>query len=329
MNIKKKVLVTGGGGYVGSNLVPKLLELDYEVLVYDLFIYGEDVIDNHKNLKKIKADIRDLNTFKKTIKDCNSIIHLACISNDPSFELNPILGKSINLDSFDPIVKISKDSGVERFIYASSSSVYGVKKENDVHENMSLEPLTDYSKYKAMCEDILQNYKSKEFIVTTLRPATVCGYAKRQRLDVIVNILTNLAYNKSEITVFGGDQLRPNININDMSDAYVKILQSDKNLINGETFNVGLENYSVNQLAEIVIRNMEKNIKTTFKQTNDNRSYHISSKKIMKLIDFKFNHSIEDAVIDLKKAFDNNQLIDPLKNELYFNIKRMNSINLK
>ena len=329
MNINKKVLITGGGGYVGSNLVPKLLELDYEVLVYDLFIYGEDVIDNHKNLKKIKADIRDLNTFKKTIKDCNSIIHLACISNDPSFELNPTLGRSINLDSFDPIVKISKDSGVERFIYASSSSVYGVKKENEVHENMSLEPLTDYSKYKAMCEDILQNYKSKEFIVTTLRPATVCGYAKRQRLDVIVNILTNLAYNKSEITVFGGDQLRPNININDMSDAYVKILQSDKNLINGETFNVGLENYSVNQLAEIVIRNMEKNIKTTFKQTNDNRSYHISSKKIMKLIDFKFNYSIEDAVIDLKKAFDNNQLIDPLKNEFYFNIKRMNSINLK
>ncbi|MDC3146126.1 SDR family oxidoreductase [Alphaproteobacteria bacterium] len=329
MNINKKVLITGGGGYVGSNLVPKLLELDYEVLVYDLFIYGEDVIDNHKNLKKIKADIRDLNTFKKTIKDCNSIIHLACISNDPSFELNPTLGRSINLDSFDPIVKISKDSGVERFIYASSSSVYGVKKENEVHENMSLEPLTDYSKYKAMCEDILQNYKSNEFIVTTLRPATVCGYAKRQRLDVIVNILTNLAYNKSEITVFGGDQLRPNININDMSDAYVKILQSDKNLINGETFNVGLENYSVNQLAEIVIRNMEKNIKTTFKQTNDNRSYHISSKKIMKLIDFKFNYSIEDAVIDLKKAFDNNQLIDPLKNEFYFNIKRMNSINLK
>ena len=329
MNIKKKVLITGGGGYVGSNLVPKLLKLNYEVIVYDLFIYGEDVIDKHKNLKKIKADIRDLNTFKKTIKDCSSIIHLACISNDPSFELNPILGRSINLDSFDPIVKISKESGVERFIYASSSSVYGVKKENDVHENMSLKPLTDYSKYKAMCEDILQKYKSKEFIVTTLRPATVCGYAKRQRLDVIVNILTNLAYNKSEITVFGGDQLRPNININDMSDAYIKILQSDKDLINGEIFNVGLENYSVNQLAEIVMKNMDKRVKTIFKKTNDNRSYHISSKKIMKSIDFKFNHSIEDAVIDLKRAFDNNQLIDPLKNELYFNIKRMNSINLK
>ena len=141
------------------------------------------------------------------------VIHLACISNDPSFELNPKLGKSINFDAFEPLVKISKQNGVNRFIYASSSSVYGIKKEKDVTEDMKLEPLTDYSKFKGDCEKILNSYKSENFITTTIRPSTVCGYAKRQRLDLVVNILTNYAYNKREIQIFGGDQLRPNIHI--------------------------------------------------------------------------------------------------------------------
>ena len=173
--------------------MPELLNLGYQVTVFDLMIYGEEVIDKHKNLKIIKGDLRNIELLKSVIPGNDIVIHLACISNDPSFELNPELGKSINLDPFEPLVRLCKKSKVKKFIYASSSSVYGIKNVKDVSEDMSLEPLTDYSKFKAKCENILNNYGDEEFTVTTIRPATVCGYAKRQRLDVIVNILTNFA----------------------------------------------------------------------------------------------------------------------------------------
>ena len=221
-----KILITGGAGYVGSKLVPKLLELGYEVTVLDLMIYGESVLDNHKQLKKIKGDIRNQELLKKIIPGHNIVIHLACISNDPSFELNPKLGKSINLDAFEPLVRISVECKVDRFIYASSSSVYGIKKEKDVTEDMKLEPLTDYSRFKADCEKILNSYKSDNFTTTTIRPSTVCGYARRQRLDLVVNILTNHAYHNRKIKVFGGDQLRPNVHINDMVDSYLTLLKA-------------------------------------------------------------------------------------------------------
>ena len=158
------------------------------------------------NLKLVKSDIRNTKDLNKNIKNCDTVIHLACISNDPSFELNPDLGKSINYDAFKPLVKISKESGIERFIYASSSSVYGVKNEEDVTEDLTLEPLTDYSKYKALCEEILLKNKKKGFTHLIIRPATVCGYARRLRLDLTVNILTNHAINNGLIKVFGGSQ---------------------------------------------------------------------------------------------------------------------------
>ena len=151
----KKIFITGGAGYVGSKLVPKLLELDYEVTVLDLMIYGENVLESHNKLKKVKGDIRDKGLLENLIPGHNTVIHLACISNDPSFELNPKLGKSINLDAFTPLVEIAKKSRIKRFIYASSSSVYGIKNEPNVSEDMELEPLTDYSRFKADCEKIL------------------------------------------------------------------------------------------------------------------------------------------------------------------------------
>ena len=153
-----KIFITGGAGYVGSALVPYLLSKNHEVTVYDLLIYGRDVLEENKNLKIIKGDIRDQDFLEKSLKFHDIVIHLACISNDPSFELNPSLGKSINLDSFEPLVKISKKNKIKRFIYASSSSVYGIKNEKDITEEMSLEPLTDYSKFKAECEKILSKY---------------------------------------------------------------------------------------------------------------------------------------------------------------------------
>ena len=224
--MKKKVFLTGGAGYVGSALVPELIKKGYQVTVYDLMIYGENVLDKNTNLKIVKGDIRNKKLLENTITGHDIVIHLACISNDPSFELNPSLGKSINLDSFEPLVKISKEKNVKQFIYASSSSVYGIKNEKNVDETMSLEPLNDYSKFKAVCEKILNNYGDENFSVTTIRPATVCGYARRQRLDVIVNILTNFAYHKREIQIFGGSQLRPNIHIDDMVRAYIDIIEA-------------------------------------------------------------------------------------------------------
>ena len=205
----KKIFITGGAGYVGSKLVPRLLDLGYEISVLDLMIYGDDVLENHNNLKKIKGDIRNQKLLEQSLIGHDVVIHLACISNDPSFELNPKLGKSINLDACEPLVKASIKCKISKFIYASSSSVYGIKKEKNVTEDMILKPLTDYSKFKGECENILNSYSSEDFITTTIRPSTVCGYAKRQRLDLVVNILTNHAYHNREIKVFGGNQLRP------------------------------------------------------------------------------------------------------------------------
>tara|TARA_B100000965_G_scaffold393355_1_gene404079 strand:- start:1077 stop:2054 length:978 start_codon:yes stop_codon:yes gene_type:complete len=323
-----KILITGGAGYVGSKLVPKLLELGYEVTVLDLMIYGEDVLDDHKKLKKVKGDIRNKKLLEKIIPGHNAVLHLACISNDPSFELNPILGKSINYDAFEPLVKISRQSKVNRFIYASSSSVYGIKKEKDVTEDMTLEPLTEYSKFKADCEKVLNSYKSDEFITTTIRPSTVCGYAKRQRLDLVVNILTNHAFYNRKIKVFGGDQMRPNVHINDMVDSYLSVLNADHNKINGEIFNVGFKNQSVNELANDVKSVIGEDIKIINTKSNDNRSYHVSCKKISDVLGFNTKLTIKDAVSDLKNAFEKKLIKNSFEDEKYFNIKRMQSINL-
>ncbi len=325
----KKIFITGGAGYVGAVLTPYLLNKGYEVTVLDLMIYGEEVLKKNKNLKIIKGDIRDLNLLKKEIPGHEVLIHLACISNDPSFELNPKLGKSINLDAFEPLVEVSKNSLIKRFIYASSSSVYGLKKEKEIHEDIVLEPLTDYSKYKVECEQILKTYKTDQFTPIIIRPATVCGYSPRQRLDVVVNILTNLGYHKRKISVFGGMQLRPNIHIKDMVEAYDVLINAEKSKISGETFNAGYENKSVLDLANTVKNVLGDDIELIETPTDDNRSYHISSKKIQEILNFNSKFTIEDAVKDLQNAFKKNLLPNSLTDEKYFNIKRMKSIKLK
>lgn len=325
----KKIFITGGGGYVGSALSDYLVKKGYQVTAYDLFLYGKDVFLENDKIKLIEGDIRNIELFKKSIKNHDLVIHLACISNDPSFELNPKLGKSINFDAFEPLVKASLDAGIKRFIYASSSSVYGIKSESNVNEDMSLEPLTDYSKFKVDCEKILDNYRSNNFETVILRPATVCGYSRRQRLDVIVNILSNLAFHKREITVFGGTQLRPNIHITDMLRAYEILLSAKSEKVNGQIFNAGWENKSVNEIAESVRKNIGADVKIINSKTDDNRSYHISSEKIKDILNFKTKFTISDAINDLKKAFENKVFKDPLENDLFFNIKRMNRLNLK
>ena len=324
-----KILVTGGAGYLGSILVPMLLKKNHDVNVIDLFIFGEDVLDNHKKLKIFKGDIRNVKLLNQALVGCEVVIHLACISNDPSFELNPNLGKSINFDSFKPMIIASIKAGVNKFIYASSSSVYGIKKDKNVTEDMKLSPLTDYSKYKAECEKILLQYKSENFITTSVRSATLCGYSRRQRLDLIVNIFANQAFNNKKMHVFGGDQLRPNIHINDVAEFYIFLTEYKGSDINGEVYNIGLQNYPILEIAQMVKKELGEDVEIIKEPSEDLRSYHISSEKVKKTLNFNAKFTLNDAVKDLKKAFEKKLLIKPLDNEYYFNIKRMKNLQLK
>jgi nucleoside-diphosphate-sugar epimerase len=328
----KSVLVTGGAGYVGSVLVPKLLNAGYRVKVLDLFLYGKDVfymIRKNPDLTEVKGDIRNTHLLEKEIRGSDVVIHLACISNDPSFELDPDLGKSINYDAFIDLVKISKKAVVKRFVYASSSSVYGIKDDSEVTEDLPLAPLTDYSKYKALCEEYLQDSASDDFIVTTVRPSTVCGFSPRLRLDLTVNILTNHAINKGKITVFGGEQKRPNIHIEDMTDLYLFLLEQKPEKIQKKIYNAGYENYTVREIAEMVKDTLGEDIQIETTPSNDHRSYHVSSRKIKEELGFEAKHTIEEAILDLKKAFDDGKVPDPLDDIRYYNIRLMQAINLK
>ena len=328
----KTVLVTGGAGYVGSVLVPKLLEKGYAVRVIDLFIFGEDVLSSvrsNPHLTLIKGDIRDVKVLSGALEDCDAVIHLACISNDPSFELDPTLGKSINYDAFLPLVRLSRDQGVKRFIYASSSSVYGIKAEENVSEDLPLMPLTDYSKYKALCEDVLLKNREKGFVTLILRPATVCGYSPRLRLDLTVNILTNYAVNERKIKVFGGNQLRPNIHIEDMTDLYAKSLEWPDEAIDGKIYNAGYDNRKVIELAELVRNVVGNDVSIMTMPSDDHRSYHVSSQKIKRDLGFIPKHTIEDAVRDLVAAFKANKIQDSMTDNRYYNIRTMQALKLK
>lgn len=323
-----RILVTGGAGYVGCITVPKLLAAGHEVVVFDLMLFGSEGLKPHPKLKVVKGDIRDTEHFAREVKGCDIVLHLACISNDPSFELDSSLSVSINYDCFEPIVQASKAALVKRFIYASTSSVYGVSDAPEVTEEHPLVPLTDYNKYKGMCEPILLRYQAPDFTTVIIRPATVCGYSPRMRFDLTVNILTNHAVNKGVITVFGGSQKRPNIHIEDISDLYVELLDMPADKIAGETFNAGYENHTVSQLAEIAKKIVEQEmpekapirIETT--SSNDLRSYHVSSKKITEKLGYKPRRTIDDAVRDLCRAFRRGEWKNSF-DEQHFNVKHL------
>lgn len=323
----KSVLVTGGAGYVGAVLIPKLLSAGYIVKVLDLYVFGDHVFHDakkHPNLIEVKGDLRDAALVKKELIGIDAVIHLACISNDPSFELDPVLGKSINYDGTVQLVDLAVQFGVKRFIYASSSSVYGVKKEKEVTEDLPLEPLTDYSRYKAICERYILGKQRDGFTVLIFRPATVCGYSPRLRLDLTVNMFTLQALVNRKITVFGGAQKRPNIHIDDMADAYVRSLEYPDNKITGKIYNVGFENYSLSQIASMVAGTLgNTGIKITFAPTSDLRSYHISSKKIKQELGFEAKKTIEDAIRDLQNAYLEGKMPNPLADFRYYNIKTL------
>ncbi len=329
------IFITGGAGYVGSLLVPQLLESGYRVTVYDTLFFGDDFLPKkNPNLKIIEGDIRDTQHLLSAFHGADAVISLACISNDASFELDEQLSTSINLEAFEPMVKAAKAAGVKRFIYASSSSVYGVSEAKNVTEEHPLVPLTLYNQYKGMCEPLLFKHQSPEFTCVTIRPATLCGYAPRQRLDLSVNILTNHAINNNKITVFGGSQLRPNLHVQDMCDLYQLLLEVPDNKIAGETFNVGYQNKSILEIAHIVKNVVEEEfpekapIHIVTSPTDDIRSYHINSDKIKRCLGFEAKYSLEDAVRDLCKAFKASKLPNSMNDHRYFNVRCLKALEV-
>lgn len=330
MSVKEKILVIGGGGYAGSRLVPVLLK-NYKVKVLDTFWYGQESLKKFQcspDLEIIVGDMRNQEIVNEALDGIDIVIHLACISNDPSFDLDPALGKSINLDSFEPLVKKARNAGVQRFVYASSSSVYGIKSEEKVTEDLILEPLTDYSRFKAECERILLSNTTNDFVGTILRPATLCGFSERQRFDLVVNILTNQAINEGKIRIYGGEQFRPNLHVDDMAEAYINVISQPVEKVKNEIFNVGGKNLTINQIAE-TISDVTGVSKFEYHMTNDPRSYRVDSTKIEKSLNYKPKRDIKSAIEDLFKAFQLGIFYRPLDNPLYFNITRMQEFAVK
>jgi nucleoside-diphosphate-sugar epimerase len=326
----EKVLVTGGAGYCGSLLVPQLLNRGYQVTVYDVMFFGDSFLPkDNPNLKIVKGDIRDAELLAETAKGHDAFVSLACISNDASFELDEKLSTSVNLDAFEPMVLAAKGAGVKRFIYASSSSVYGVSDQPDVTEDHPLVPLTLYNKYKGMCEPLLRKHTDDKFVGVIFRPATVCGYAPRQRFDLSVNILTNHAVNANKITVFGGSQLRPNLHVQDYCDVVEVFLTAPSEKIQNEIFNVGTQNLSLMQIAhlvrDVVSREFPEKgrVEIVTTPSDDLRSYHINSDKIKRVLGFTPSHSIEEAVHDLCQAFRDGRLPNSMDDDQYFNVRRL------
>src|SRR5437763_12368398 len=323
-----RVLVTGGAGYCGARLVPQLLARGYRVTVYDIMFFGSQFLPRHDpNLRVIDGDVRDSAKFAAAVAGHDAVVHLACISNDASFELDEDLSTSINLNAFEPLVLAAKKAGVKRFVYASSSSVYGVSDKSDVTEDHPLVPLTLYNKYKGMCEPLVKKYTDTGLTGVIFRPATVCGHSPRQRLDLSVNILTNHAVNAGKITVFGGSQLRPNLHILDYCEAVELLLAAPADKIQNETFNVGFQNLSLMEIAELVRRVVSeeipnrKQVEIVTTPTDDIRSYNINSDKIKRVLGYVPHHTIEDAVRELCRAFLANKLPNSMEDDRYYNVR--------
>jgi nucleoside-diphosphate-sugar epimerase len=329
----KNVLVTGGAGYCGSLLVPQLLAEGYNVTVYDLLYFGDSFLPkDNPRLKVVPGDIRDVAKLTSVLQNQDVVLSLACISNDASFELDESLSTTINLDAFEPMVVAAKKAGVKRFVYASSSSVYGVSDKPNVTEDHPLVPLTLYNKYKGMCEPLLLKHTDDHFVGVIFRPATVCGYAPRLRLDLSVNILTNHAVTNNKITVFGGSQLRPNLHVQDYADLCKLLLVAPTEKIANQIFNCGYQNMSIMEIAHMVKKVVEQefpqkapiDIVTT--PTDDNRSYHINSDKIKKTLGFTPKHTIEEAVRDLCRAFRDGKIPNSFSDDRFYNVRTLKKL---
>jgi nucleoside-diphosphate-sugar epimerase len=307
------ILVTGGCGYIGSVLVPKLLEKDFDVIVLDIMWFG-NFLPQHNNLRVMQGNIQDANTLP--LEEVDAIIHLAAVSNDPCVELDPKLSWEIGALGTMRLADAAVRKGVKQFIFASSGSVYGIKEELEVTEDLELLPISEYNKTKMVAERIVLSYKD-DMIVQVVRPGTVCGYSPRMRLDLSVNMLTMLALSKGVITVFGGSQTRPNIHIDDMTNLYIYLLERGEQ-IQG-VYNAGFENLSIMEIAQLVTKVVPAEIK--FAKSDDPRSYRMNSDKIVHT-GFEPVKTVLDGVKEVVEHFENGDIEDSDRN---YNIRWMKS----
>ena len=309
-----KILLTGGCGYVGTNLTNVLLDKGYKVTVVDIMWFG-NYLNPHNNLNIIQEDIREIN--KIPMDDIDTIIHLANIANDPTGDLNSKLTWAENVLASKLLVEKAINNNVKQFIYASSGSVYGVKEELQVTEDLPLVPISDYNKSKMISERVLLSYKD-QITLQIIRPATVCGYSPRMRLDLSVNMLTMQALSNGKITVFGGQQTRPNIHINDMIGVYLRFLELRENAVG--IYNAGFENISILDIANQVTKYVPVKIEIT--ESQDPRSYRQNSDKLLG-IGFTPEYSVDHAIKDLIDSYNAGKLEDE---DRYYNIRSMKKI---
>ena len=310
-----KILITGGCGYKGHVLIPKLLLRDYEIIAFDLQWFGNYLVP-HKNLSVIKGDVRNIESIPLDGVDC--IIHLSSIANDPCGDLNPQLTWEVSALATMQLADKAKRVGIKRFIYASSGSVYGVKEELQVTEELDLKPISEYNKTKMVGERVLLSYQDC-MTIQIVRPATVCGYSPRMRLDLAVNLITMQALSKNKITVFGGDQVRPNIHIDDITDLYLHLIDHPE--ITG-IYNAGFENISILDIAKRVIQYVPAEITVT--PSNDPRSYRINSDKLL-ATGFKPKKTVNDAICEMIEKYRAGELKDENR---FYNLKWMEENNL-
>lgn len=314
-----KIVITGGAGYVGSELSSFLAQKGHQVNAIDIGWFG---FPNNQNVNWVKADIRDREILRSQFAGAEVVIHLACISNDPSFELDLELGKSVNGDALEPLFIAAADAGVSRFIYASSSSVYGIKNEERVTEDLEPEPLTQYSQLKLLGENLLLSLDAGGMEKVVVRPSTVFGVSSRQRLDLVVNLLTYSAFTNQSIEVFGGDQFRPNIHISDMIRAYDRIIDANSDIINGQVFNVGSENLTILEIAKLVQEVAPFEITISTRESEDLRSYRVDSTKFENTFGFQPSISVKEGIVELLTFFRSEEF-QRQDNTLHSNVKRM------
>ena len=309
-----KILVTGGCGYIGTILTNELLEKDHKVTVVDIMWFGNH-LNSHKDLSIIQADIRDIE--KIPMDGIDTIIHLANIANDPTSELNSKLTWEVNVLASKFLIEKAIEHGATQFIYASSGSVYGIKDEPHVTEDLPLLPISDYNKSKMISERVLNSYKD-EITLQIIRPATVCGYSLRMRLDLSVSMLTMQALAKGKITVFGGQQTRPNIHMNDMVGVYLHFLKLGTKV--SGVYNAGFENISILEIAHKVVEHVPAEIELT--RLNDPRSYRQNSDKLFGT-GFTKKYGVKDGIKDVIEAYNLGKLKDE---DRYYNIRAMKEL---
>jgi nucleoside-diphosphate-sugar epimerase len=323
----KEILVTGGAGYIGAVLVPELLDEGHQVTVFDAFLYGTDPSSDpivHERCKRLRGDIRDFDMVDTVLArgGFDAVVHLAAISNDPSSELDHEVTETVNLRAVDHLMRAAKKHGVGRFLYASSASVYGIKDDENVTEELPLDPITIYAKCKAEGEKVLNSLVDDSFVGVSVRSATVCGYSPRLRLDLTINLLTDQALTDQRIRVFGGAQMRPNVHIRDLTAFYRMLLTAPADKISGRAFNVSRENASVMALAEMIRDELDPSLPIDTVPSDDPRSYHLSADRAREELGFEPRHDLVTAVRELREAYQSGWVSDS-RSSIYRNVAWM------